>query len=49
MNSGKRIPGLLTLSAVLRIVNPQFVVWNPNKFWRSCSARHQRDFETLAL
>ena len=48
MNSVKLIPGLLTLSAVVLIVNPQFVVLNPKKFWRSCFARHQRDFETLA-
>jgi hypothetical protein len=31
MNSMKLIPGLLTLSAVVRIVNPQFVVSNPKK------------------
>jgi hypothetical protein len=48
MNSMKLIPGLLTLSGVVPIVNPQFVVSNPKKFWRSCSARNQRDFETLA-
>jgi hypothetical protein len=29
MNSVKLIPGLLTLSAVVLIVNPQFVVSNP--------------------
>jgi hypothetical protein len=31
MNSVKLIPGLLTLSAVVLIVNPQFVVLNPRK------------------
>jgi hypothetical protein len=31
MNSVKLIPGLLTLSAVVLIVNPQFVVMNPKK------------------
>jgi hypothetical protein len=31
MNSVKRIPGLLTLSAVVLIVNPRFVVLNPKK------------------
>jgi hypothetical protein len=31
MNSVKLIPGLLTLSAVVLIVNPQFVVSNPKK------------------
>jgi hypothetical protein len=48
MHSVKLIPDLLTLSAVVLIVNPQFVVLNPKVFWRSCSARHQWDFETLA-
>ena len=31
MNSVKLIPGLLTLSAVVLIVNPQFVLSNPKK------------------
>jgi hypothetical protein len=49
MNSVKLIPGLLTLSAVVLIGNRQFVMLNPKKFWRPCSARHQLDFETVAL
>jgi hypothetical protein len=31
MNSVKLIPGLLTLSAVVLIANPQFLVSNPKK------------------
>ena len=31
MNSVKLIPGLLTLSAVVLMVNPQLVVLNPTK------------------
>jgi hypothetical protein len=31
MNSVKLIPGLLTLSAVVLIVNAQFVVLNPKR------------------